>query len=173
MRKIILLAGYTTAPGYREHGSIGAGKTTVAKALTEFYKVSFADQLRLVANQLWPWLDHNNKDADYRKKMEGLSSALKEIDPLIFIRATCNRIESCGLNIVIDDCRTHAELEFMEKYCKLMGYRLFPIMLNRGVSVVRISNVEQALTKLRGEFAQINNNDELTETVAEARKIVQ
>lgn len=108
-------------------GKMGVGKTAAAMYLKELYKfkkVSFADKLKDVAKELFPFDDLafsvkgknvKFKDHDFtpREFLIHLGQFLRYFDKDYFIKAT--HLEDMTGRIVIDDLRYLNEVEYLKK----------------------------------------------------------
>lgn len=179
-KTVILIAGHTT-DNSGQHGSIGAGKTTIARALAEKQKTmepvevkSFAGLLRSQVRLSWQGIDWDQhltgavvNGFSYREIMESIANAYRYIDPMIYARHVCETMAPNGLTI-IDDCRTCDEYIFTRRHCIDNRIQLVPVMLYRNVTdPVRQSVVEQSIHDLRANFFGINNNDSIESSVGE------
>jgi hypothetical protein len=179
MKTVILLAGYTTDSDGK-HGSIGAGKTTIARALANHSRYvesceikSFAGLLRTQIKISWSHIDFDTVKTSgkivgefgYRDLAESVSNGFKAIDPDIYPRYVCTTMSEDGLTI-IDDCRTEQEFLFTRQFCAINRIKLIPIMLYRTVKdPVRISDMEQSIHSSANCFYLVNNDEPIDDVV--------
>lgn len=138
-------------------GKMGVGKTTAALYLKELYKfkkVSFADKLKDVARELFPFEDQhfsvtgknvkfNNQDFTPREFLIHLGQFLRYFDKDYFIKAT--HLEDMTGRIVIDDLRYLNEVEYLKKL---------------GAKIIRIHRYRKD-NPYKGEFASDPSETEL------------
>lgn len=99
-------------------GKKGSGKTTAAKSLKGYTRLSFADPLRDILEATNPLVKGDKRWSHYtynevkgaetgfegRHLLQNMGEAIKDIDPEFFIRAMKKKL-SPSANIVIDDIR--------------------------------------------------------------------
>lgn len=97
-------------PDFAFIGKAGAGKTTAADMLTDYFgytKLSFADPLKEIAAELWG--EEARKDRD---KLQRLGVAVREIDANTWVRLLIKdhgHAAAPGSRVVVDDCRFENE----------------------------------------------------------------
>jgi hypothetical protein len=96
-----------------------SGKDTVADYLVEkygFYKVAFADELKLLCSDYFNW--NGVKDNNGRKLLIDVAQAAKNIDPNFWAKKTYKNIKDNGLenrDIVVSDFRFEEELWILDQ----------------------------------------------------------
>lgn len=188
-KPIVLLSGWTTAPGSDLHGSIQAGKTTIAKALESALNpsgamrkarvYSFATLLRMQVRLSWPQYDWHDKTTpieidghNYREILETVAAGYRSIDKYCYPRYLISTINPYETTI-IDDCRTKDEFDFINTYCQNQKLEFYPILLHRNVETVRASSVEQGQYDYYRHCYNVDNNGTVQTTVNKIRDMVQ
>jgi 2-phosphoglycerate kinase len=176
-KTIILLAGFTSSKDGCFHGSIGAGKTTIANALSQygFEKFSFADKLREILRVMYPnfnWNDKKHYNETWlngwsaREIAEKVGDCLTDMDPNYFCHELARSIlRSRSQRIVIDDIRTVPEWEFIKNFAVTQQEELHCFTLCREVETVRVSIIEMKAFALASFFQKVNNNGSIEDSI--------
>lgn len=112
-------------------GTMGSGKTSVAKALAAhgFVRLAFADQLRAMLEGPYGAIDKlaiyrlSSGPKTGRELLQEMGSVLRGMDEQIFVKALARELEklqTLGCRVVVDDVRMPHEAEFL----RLQGFYL-------------------------------------------------
>jgi len=109
-----------------------SGKTTAAKSLKGFTRLSFADPLRAILDSTNPLVKGDKRWSHFtynevkgretgfegRRLLQTLGESIKDIDPEFFVRAMRDRliIEMRNSSVVIDDVRFESEAELIRSF---------------------------------------------------------
>ena len=111
----------------------GAGKDFLASHLINvhgFVRVSFSDELKIIAKTLYPWMEldyapeDKNKIINHQMNVCNMSAreiwitldSLRQVDPLIFVNGVkekLNKLLSTGVDIIVTDVRKESEFDLM------------------------------------------------------------
>jgi len=107
-------------------GKAGVGKTTIAKKLVadfRFMKMSFADRLKQLCNELYPDLMAQQKETK-RKILQEFGAAARRIDSNVWVNIVVRKIRIMDWpRIVIDDVRYFNEYLALQR----LGFKLVRI----------------------------------------------
>jgi len=94
-------------------GFAGSGKTSIAKAMTGWTRLAFADVLkRKAASALGIGVDElEARKGEFRPLLVELGKAGRLIDPMRWVIPVMDRIDNTLSDTVIDDCRYLNEIE--------------------------------------------------------------
>ena len=148
-------------------GIAGSGKDYLADWLVQeqsFTKIAFADSVRKITHDLFPFIDEHYDAHDKEMKLPcgysprdvwiGLSNELRKYDNEIFLRHTAEKIKMTHVdNIVVTDLRDIIEYEWLEKN----GYTI--ILIERTDKIYEPNDYDKKILQFVDKIKFVFTND--------------
>lgn len=147
-------------------GLAGSGKDTVAKFLTDYEKIAFADPLKESCKILFNLSDKQLSDRTLKETVDSRygksprqlmqlvgTDILRRIDPDLFVERARERIEMIGGNVIISDVR-------FENECKMIKEK-GGIIINivRNIDLIESHKHESENQNIKKYFDYVIEND--------------